>query len=218
MRTAPRQERRLVLSVGDDSSDEPCSSKCNASPRMSLVCHRWYHCWQEALCSSVLSGRAPEVFDLLNTLSRSAQRENRYFSSVDLPSAAKADAQRHLEIMGKGSSSANPSGASSSGPEVRDVFDPPNKEPFTAARKNSLTPENRAMSVGNLSLSSHGGASDSFAVNKKPGMLRTSSSAHLTMASYLETSTTTTRRMTAASSSKPTSGSGAPYSLIARIL
>ena len=64
---------------------------------------------------------------------------------------------------------------------------PPKRDAFASTKRApSLTPENRAMSVGNLSLSSHGGAEVSTAVNKKQGMLRTNSSAHLTMSSYLE--------------------------------
>ncbi len=77
--------------------------------------------------------------------------------------------------------------AESAGAGARDVFKPQKKDPFSATKKTpSLMTENRAMSVGNLSLSSHGGAGEPLAVNKKPGMLRTSSSAHLTMSSYLE--------------------------------
>lgn len=175
----------FVLTIGDDSSDEPMFEQVARVTENE----------PEVSAFSITVGKKPsaaqsyldepqDVFDLLNTLSRSAQRENRYFSSIDLPSAAKADALRHLEVTGKAAESL---AAESAGAGARDVFKPQKKDPFSATKKTpSLMTENRAMSVGNLSLSSHGGAGEPLAVNKKPGMLRTSSSAHLTMSSYLE--------------------------------
>ena len=158
-----------MLTIGDDSSDEPMFEQVA----------RLAENEPDTSAFSITVGKKPsaaqsyldepqDVFDLLNTLSRSAQRENRYFSSIDLPSAAKADALRQFEVTGKtpGSLAAKSTGG------AHDIFNPPPKRDAFASTKRapSLTPENRAMSVGNLSLSSHGGAEVSTAVNKKPGM------------------------------------------------
>ena len=181
----------FVLTIGDDSTDEAMFEQVarlnDKEPNTSAF--------------SITVGKKPSVaqsyldepqgvFDLLNTLSRSAQRENRYFSSVDLPSAVAAETQRKESlnrsplVFTKSKASANTATA------FNDIFGGPKKDPFAMAmaNKGGLKPENRAMSVGNLSLSSHGGAEDlsSTTINKKEPILRNSSSAHLTVASYFE--------------------------------
>ena len=81
----------FVLAVGDDVSDEPMFEQIERMSADSSI---------SASCFGVTVGKKPtsagsyiddpkEVTEMMTTLIKTSQRENRYFSSVDLPSMSK---------------------------------------------------------------------------------------------------------------------------------
>eukprot|EP00981_Chlorochromonas_danica_P005361 scaffold1084_cov250-Ochromonas_danica.AAC.12 len=92
-------EADFILAVGDDNSDEPMFE------RIESILHENPH----LSAFSVTVGKKPTaakayvddpaaVMELLTTLSKTAQRDKRYFSSMDLPSMSPSGSGKHLSL------------------------------------------------------------------------------------------------------------------------
>ena len=179
------------MAVGDDSSDEPMFQQVNRLATENET--------GDLAAFSITVGKKPSaaqsylddpsmLMDLLSTLGRSAQRENRYFSAVDLRQMDPTSSG------GRGLAGGVSRGFPPRTPHADDTFNSGGTtgglslaSPAAGGRARTLTPENRAMSVGNLALSAQGGGvKGEKGGTGGLGMSRTGSSAHLTMSSYLE--------------------------------
>lgn len=166
----------FVLAIGDDTSDEPMFEQISrmTSDETDLSAFGITVGKKPSAASSYLDD-PNEVMELLSTLGRSAQRDNRYYSAVDL---------RNMDVRGS-KDSTNPGSVSLAAPVTEMAT---NRDPFATnmalppVRNRTITPESRAMSMGNLSLSGSG----TKPARAGAAMLRTNSSAHLTMSDYLE--------------------------------
>ena len=178
-----QRDPTFVLAIGDDGSDEPMFEliqKIQSEEKESVDGF------------GVTVGKKPSaagayvedplgVMELLTTLSRSSDRDNRYYSTADLPSqlasqkARQAFVQRALQSPGM---------ANSSGPTTTaQLVHPPQPTSLSTGAATifgtdvgRMKPEHRAMSVGNLALAS---------APLQPSIMRTVSSSHLTMNNYL---------------------------------
>ena len=159
----------FVLAIGDDSSDES----------MFEYLSRLGEDKKDIVAYGVTVGKKPSsatsyvddpkaVIELLGTLNRSTQRDNRFFSAVDLPSKNKQYDKTLSSVR-----------------EIKEkesTLDSRSTNKHTI--KSRLTHENRAMSVDNLNLS--GQISSGTGGENMRKMHRTNSSSHLTISSYLE--------------------------------
>jgi trehalose 6-phosphate synthase/phosphatase len=160
----------FVMAIGDDNSDEPMFEHIQQlSEEESIDCDTF----------GITVGKKPsaagsyvndsfEVLELLNTLARSSHRDKKHFSAVDLPSQAGGPAHSALK---ENFTALNELKRHSARVNYTAL-----KVPTMSKGTASL---DRAMSVGHLPLSNQ-------EQEESVGLVRTLSSAHLTMNGYLE--------------------------------
>lgn len=174
----------FVLAIGDDSSDEPMFEQLQRLTGDVRVDAFGVTVGKKPSAAGSYVDDPAAVMELLNTLSRSSERDSRCYSSADLPSQVASQKSRHAWVQKAlhekrlQQAFLNPASPAQPplSPAAATLFG--TTAGTSAASPGGLKPEHRAMSVGNLSLASNatGGM----------GMQRTMSSAHLTMSGYLK--------------------------------
>jgi len=171
----------FVLAIGDDSSDEPMFEQLQRMTGDEGVDAFGVTVGKKPSAAGSYVDDPAAVMELLTTLSRSSERDNRYYSSADLPSQVASQKSRNAWVQ-----------KALHDKRLQHAFLHPTQSPHPlspaaatlfgatagAPATGGMKPEHRAMSVGNLSLAS-------TATGSGLGMQRTMSSAHLTMSGYL---------------------------------